>query len=681
MKRGYILTLDAIMALMVALAVMAMIVGIQDSIKTTDRVEFKRIHYVSEDALEALNKKGVLDQIGTEWALSNGNSSSYHWHLASNLSQKYLSTLIPAGMGYKVLIDDQIIYADERVPESSMRTETRSARMLSGYLPGKPVLGYVARAYFSQIKSKTTEKYVNMPFIVHGPTLNSNLEVVYEFSLPDDAQIVSGEWVLNKAGGNTADMYLNGVHVASLDTCTNVSSVNVTAQLKSGVNAARINLSAGQYEGSFIVVRYRTSTISEDLTFHEKLPYINSTETADCVCQTTPASCERDPSTAYCYHGYPCCDAGSHAAMFVLKVPINFRGTISSINGRIHGRGLNNFINVVLNSVPIKRHDFSYDATEYDYALNLSTEDFSDAGIDLAGLSGKDNWLDIYMDSDCATAYDSVALLDDSYIEVAYTPESAIGYGDVTFGKSSMLNDSEWDNAPYGFSSWNFSMSIPENAEIYDACVRAFYSCECGGGFVHYGMEAWSDGKSRTTLYEAEGPSGTEPVFYDGSTYHDVSYFHFPAQYVNKGGEERNVSFSQYSGDQSNMSIREGSVFFVNYRINAYVPYGDPKAKAAGSNLTIWYDSDQDGSADGSVYVSLGESPDGFDPEDDAVDDAIMRLLGGLNFYGVNPAYPAGSYENPIDVEITSDLSVESSSVGDVRSMWGPAVLKLVVWM
>ena len=674
--------MDAVMALVVALAVFTLILGIQNSVKNTERAEFKRIHYIAEDAVEALNKKGVLDEIGTQWALSEGNSSSPHWVLAANLSQKYLSGLIPSGMGYKLLIDDDEIFRYEGVPESGASTVTRSARMLSGYRTDKPVYGFVARAYFSQIRAKTTEKYINMPFIVHGSTLKSDLYVVYKFDLPDDAEILYAEWVLNKGGGNEADLYLNGAHVDYLNNCSIVYRKNVSSYLQPGTNTVRINMSVGQYEGSYIVVRYKASDISEDLTLRENLPYVNSTETSDCMCATTPGSCDRDPGQLYCYHDYPCCGANNHTALFLLKVPISFRGAASDITSRIHAKGLNNFINVLFNSVPIARVDFDYDMTEHEYTLNLTTKNFTDAGVDLSGLSGKDNWLDVYIDSDCDTAYDSVELLDDSYIEVSYAPLSPIGYGDITFGKYSLLNDTDWEMPSYGFSSWNFSIDIPENAEIYDAYVRAFYGCRCAGLYQNYGMQARSDTKSANMLYLVNGPEGTSPIFYDGSIDHQTGYFHFPPEYISQGGEDRYVLYRRYPDtDLSNYSIRDGSVFFVKYKINAYVPYGDPKSKAAGSNITVWYDSNQDGTAEGSVNISVGENPDDYDPENDAVDDAVMRLLDELNFYNDDPDLADGSQDNPVDVEITPEMNFESSNVGDVRSMWGPAILKLVVWM
>ncbi|MEA3255069.1 MAG: hypothetical protein U9Q22_04465, partial [Candidatus Altiarchaeota archaeon] len=85
MKKGYVLTLDAILALTVVLMVSFMVFEVQNSVGGVGKMGFKRIHYVSEDAIGVLNKKGVLDQICTEWAVADGNTSSPHWSTAGDV--------------------------------------------------------------------------------------------------------------------------------------------------------------------------------------------------------------------------------------------------------------------------------------------------------------------------------------------------------------------------------------------------------------------------------------------------------------------------------------------------------------------------------------------------------------------------------------------------------------------
>ncbi|HEX55214.1 MAG: hypothetical protein DRO95_05515, partial [Candidatus Altiarchaeales archaeon] len=60
------MTLDAIAAFIFAIIIITAVFNIQFS-KTsrTEILEFRNLHYASEDALDVLNKRGILDQIAT----------------------------------------------------------------------------------------------------------------------------------------------------------------------------------------------------------------------------------------------------------------------------------------------------------------------------------------------------------------------------------------------------------------------------------------------------------------------------------------------------------------------------------------------------------------------------------------------------------------------------------------
>ncbi len=114
--------------------------------------------------------------------------------------------------------------------------------------------------------------------------------------------------------------------------------------------------------------------------------------------------------------------------------------------------------------------------------------------------------------------------------------------------------------------------------------------------------------------------------------------------------------------------------------LNVFVPYGEVFSKSLGSNKTVWYDSNQDGVADGSVQVLIGNNTDDeFDPGVDALDDAFLRLLDKLNF--INDAGDDdGEQGNPIDI-VVSEIEVQGTSVPEVSWLWGPTDFKMVVWI
>lgn len=114
--------------------------------------------------------------------------------------------------------------------------------------------------------------------------------------------------------------------------------------------------------------------------------------------------------------------------------------------------------------------------------------------------------------------------------------------------------------------------------------------------------------------------------------------------------------------------------------------------KARGSRVTVYYDVNGDNVFDSSALVAYGSSPsDGFDPQNDSVDDAFMRLLDNLNLiFDANPGdYGSGSvadpYDgvnqtNPVDIQL-SEIFFDSSSITGITSLWGPTTLTINVWI
>ena len=113
--------------------------------------------------------------------------------------------------------------------------------------------------------------------------------------------------------------------------------------------------------------------------------------------------------------------------------------------------------------------------------------------------------------------------------------------------------------------------------------------------------------------------------------------------------------------------------------------------KAAGSNVTIYYDVNGDNVYDGYKNISIGPRPDGFDPDRDAIDHALLVLLNKLNFIAdlnsgtgngsVADPYDGINESNPIDVPIGENIRFESNYISDIQSLWGPAIMEIRVWL
>jgi hypothetical protein len=205
-NRGYVVVLDAIFALAFILLIMVGFTGYQ-RYKTED-VAFKKLHYTSEDVFDTLNKQGVLDDIGEEWAAANGSTNSTHWLNAQNITGTYLEQLIPGNMGYSLTVDDVVLFENtSRVDYGEAAARTNAERLLVGYGKGLPTRGYVSRAFLTNIMEKTNSRYAYFGgFVGQG-------DITYSIRDIPDANIIQACMELNT--GDAFDLYVNDAPVGS----------------------------------------------------------------------------------------------------------------------------------------------------------------------------------------------------------------------------------------------------------------------------------------------------------------------------------------------------------------------------------------------------------------------------------------------------------------------------------
>jgi len=208
-KKGYAMLLDSIAALTFILMIGILIVHLyQPKMSQTSIVAYKNMHYISEDILDVLNKKGVLDDIGTEWAVSNGSTNSTHFENATNITKEYFDSLIPSNLGYRVLIDDTVIYdsdadnSSNRIGESDSTTKTHASRLLVGYAAGLPTVGNVARSFLTNIREKETSSYAYFGGFVGQGNLTRVL------ALPFNMYVVK-QICMEYSSGESFDLYID----------------------------------------------------------------------------------------------------------------------------------------------------------------------------------------------------------------------------------------------------------------------------------------------------------------------------------------------------------------------------------------------------------------------------------------------------------------------------------------
>jgi len=184
MRRGYAILLDSIVALTFTLVILTSLLGMRTTAVTSSEMTMRKLHYASEDILDVLNKRGILDQVGEEWAAANGNRSDAHFLNATNTSIEYIEALLPPNVGYSLTIDDEVVANSSSPPVETSTALTHSTRLLVGYGRGLPTRGYVARAFLTNIRDKETSAYT-----FFGGFVGQGNITAYVRGIPSDAMI------------------------------------------------------------------------------------------------------------------------------------------------------------------------------------------------------------------------------------------------------------------------------------------------------------------------------------------------------------------------------------------------------------------------------------------------------------------------------------------------------------
>ena len=264
----------------------------------------------------------------------------------------------------------------------------------------------------------------------------------------------------------------------------------------------------------------------------------------------------------------------------------------------------------------------------------------------------------------------STWLSNDSYIEFGYSAaEAPLGYNEISFAQEGAR-----------FGGCNGTLFVPENMDVSDVKL------------VSYSGDYWADrvsvsnkNNSGTGIYVLED-FGTNYEFLG-----DPYAIHVPLRYVNKNDSNE---FSVRLGvnpitPKSACSGKDKLIYII--RVSAFSSSQGLFPECFGHNVSVYYDSDRDGNADGMVFVTIGENAPGFrkkavnvsdlNTSEDGVANAFVQLLDQLNFYTIpSNKNSSGSITNPIDIQITPEVKFSINIIGGVPYMWGPAEMEVVLW-
>ncbi|MCX6815974.1 MAG: VWA domain-containing protein [Candidatus Aenigmarchaeota archaeon] len=253
--------------------------------------------------------------------------------------------------------------------------------------------------------------------------------------------------------------------------------------------------------------------------------------------------------------------------------------------------------------------------------------------------------------------------LTDSYIEFNYTKSyQQPGYQQITLNLESN-----------SFSGCNGSIFLPYGMNITNA-LRTSYSGPYWTRtlFVNNGSGVFT--VYNLTKYGKEYRVLGDPY----NVYIPPSYLAYNT--TNIITSELGLNYTHISANCS-----QNDKLIYTTRLKASVPFGSTFPKISGSVVRIYYDKDHDSNQDGYTDIVVGadlpvfnstvRTTDMLDSQN-ALDDAIIRLLNSLNF--VQGPGVAGSITNPIDVQL-SNIDLSTAGTGSIPFAWGPLDVKIGV--
>ncbi|MBU5688070.1 MAG: VWA domain-containing protein [Candidatus Aenigmarchaeota archaeon] len=284
MKKGVIFTLDILLSIAIIILIIFLFQQIRPE-NYTEQNNLQRINMISNDIMNVLSDlkvyevntttinhliaekklkeedldKSVLDLIASFWY--SGNVS-----IAKNISQEILEPFKDFCISLEA---NDIIYQNCNNSSNLMAV---ASKIETGYELGKPTEGYIARAFLTSIKNKTTSNYG----FFGGYEGDGNITKI--LVLPEDAKIVSV--YLEGVFGNNFTLYINknfsGIYNVSGSTltpnkwfiCNQTFNKNICSFVKNDSNEFNFNFSNNKNNfvgGGFIKVTYNTS-----------LPFVNN---------------------------------------------------------------------------------------------------------------------------------------------------------------------------------------------------------------------------------------------------------------------------------------------------------------------------------------------------------------------------------------------------------------------
>lgn len=255
--------------------------------------------------------------------------------------------------------------------------------------------------------------------------------------------------------------------------------------------------------------------------------------------------------------------------------------------------------------------------------------------------------------------YGNITLYPDSYINFTYTPAmEQPDYGEIEI---------KVEGPRFGGvveSPKNGTFFVPNGTRVLDARITS------------YSSQYWTDRALIDNGTDMEYIYRLWDYVLDYKEMGDPYEVYIPVEMISTG--LNNVSIDTGGKADNTTGGSPDNRVIYTLAVDILSEYSGVFSKTQGFSKEFYYDLDLDGNQDGYIEMVVGNGSDPWDPDIDAIDNAMVKIMDKLNFYEDTGA-DDGSATNPIDV-YPRELSFDTVPIGGIPWLWGPSIFTLKVW-
>lgn len=541
--------------------------------------------------------KSIIEQLG-EFYVSNIT-------LAKELANEILfsfNTSENIGIWY----DDDMLASKNKTSFENAKNSNAERQIISGIEKGKSTEGFVSKAWLKKINSKKNTLFIKGDLMCGGWKLTyygyycstTPVNATYKFNIPANTTIISGTWLAEPSWTpQYTKLYLNGNKIFQ-GNINYYRIQNITSYLIAGNNTAVLEGSIGGEDGaSHFVIDYE----STDMATYQQQKIFPFNKVA------TKSVLHYEKSLFV------------PTQISIMNLSIN-----ASMNTTLNFRIGNQTIFIGSKNPVNNRVEFSN--SEIQSALTSQ-------GISYSNLNNE--YFFFILDIGKNNPNVNTILGENSYVSID-SSQTAIPYGsiDITGGIPIKSYSNLVAYTFYRNLTWEFF--LPKNS-------IPLYADWQFGWFL-----------TGTTTQKAIANSN---VLFNSPPYPFINAFarfsYTPSRASGLFREGGN-NFSLEFGNGYSVS-NEASYGFLTFFIKNYVNYGNVKEKAQGGKRTIQF---EDGS---SKQIIVGNQNDIWDPDNDALDDAVERLISQMDSNG----------NGKVDVTLDQEsFDIDTLDISKVPYMW-----------